>query len=62
MRCNSDETLKRPRHESATNTHQSREVLRRVDGDVVDLEDDVTEVDDVGLLGQAAAHDPANNR
>ncbi len=39
-------------------SYQGRQVFSGVNGDVVDLEDDVTKFDDAGLLGQASAHNP----
>jgi len=39
-------------------SYQGRQVFSRVDGDIVDLEDDVTQFDDTGLLGQTSAHNP----
>ena len=43
-------------------TYEGGQVLGRVNGDVVDLEDDVTEVNDVRLLREAAAHDPEDDK
>ena len=51
-------TMMRPLKE----TYEGGQVLGRVNGDVVDLQDDVTEVNDVRLLREPAAHDPEDDK